>query len=58
MVNPPRQSLNRAVAGVSVGYSAPDAGLGTNHGGFGSSSYGQEYLRLRKLVGVHVLAIR
>jgi len=55
---PTQAILNRAVAGVSVGYSAPDAGLGTNHRGFGSSSYGQEYLRLRKLVGVHVLAIR
>lgn len=49
---------SRSVAGVSMGYSAPDAGFGTSHDGYGSSSYGQEYLRLRKLVGVHVLAIR
>ena len=54
----PLQTItSRSVAGVSVGYSAPDAGFGTSHAGYGSSSYGQEYLRLRKLVGVHVLAI-
>lgn len=49
---------SHSVGGVSVGYSAPDAGFGANHDGYASSSYGQEYLRLRKLVGVHVLAIR
>lgn len=49
---------SRAVAGVSLGFSAPDAGFGANHDGYASSSYGQEYIRLRKLVGVHVLAIR
>jgi len=55
----PVQSVtSRAVAGVSVGYSAPDAGFSANHNGYASSSYGKEYLRLRKLVGVHVLAIR
>ena len=49
---------SRSVAGLSLGYSAPDAGFGANHDGYASSSYGQEYIRLRKLVGVHVLAIR
>lgn len=49
---------SRSVAGVSIGYSAPDAGFGAVHDGYASSSYGQEYLRLRKLVGVRVLAIR
>lgn len=49
---------SRSVAGVSVGYSAADAGFGSAHDGYASSTFGQEYLRLRKLVGVHVLAIR
>jgi len=55
---PVQTITSRSVAGLSVGYSAPDAGFGANHDGYGSSSYGQEYIRLRKLVGVHVLAIR
>lgn len=55
----PLQTItSRSVAGVSVGYSAPDAGFGTAHDGYASSTFGQEYLRLRKLVGVHMLAIR
>ncbi|HGE7396693.1 TPA: DUF4054 domain-containing protein [Yersinia enterocolitica] len=55
----PVQTLtSRSVAGLSMGYSAPDAGFGSNHDGYASSGYGQEYTRLRKLVGVHVLAIR
>lgn len=55
----PVQSMtSRSVAGVSLGFSAPDAGFGANHDGYGLSTYGQEYMRLRKLVGVHVLAIR
>lgn len=55
----PAQALtSHAVAGVSLGYSAPDAGFGSDHDGYASSGYGQEYIRLRKLVGVHVLAIR
>ncbi|EDJ8987702.1 DUF4054 domain-containing protein [Salmonella enterica subsp. diarizonae] len=55
----PLQTItSRSVAGVSLGYSAPDAGFVASHDGYGSSSFGQEYLRLRKLVGVHVLAIR
>lgn len=55
----PSQSVaSRSVGGVSVSYSAPDAGFGSNHDGYASSGYGQEYIRLRKLVGVHVLAIR
>ncbi|WP_145562383.1 DUF4054 domain-containing protein [Yersinia aldovae] len=55
----PVQTLtSRSVAGVSVGYSAPDAGFGSNHDGYASSGYGQEYIRLRELVGVHMLAIR
>lgn len=55
---PIRTITSHSVAGVSLGYAAPDAGFGANHDGYASSSYGQEYLRLRKLVGVHVLAIR
>lgn len=55
---PVQTITSRSVAGVSLGYSAPDAGFGTSHDGYGSSSFGQEYLRLRKLVGVHVLALR
>lgn len=55
---PVQTVTSRSVGGISVGYSAPDAGFGANHDGYASSSYGQEYLRLRKLVGVHVLAIR
>ena len=55
----PIQTLtSRSVGGLSMGYSAPDAGFGSVHDGYASSSFGQEYLRLRKLVGVHVLAIR
>ncbi|HHA0037559.1 TPA: DUF4054 domain-containing protein [Yersinia enterocolitica] len=55
----PAQTItSRSVAGVSMGYSAPDAGFGANHDGYAISSYGQDYTRLRKLVGVHVLAIR
>ncbi|MDF7679099.1 DUF4054 domain-containing protein [Enterobacteriaceae bacterium ESL0689] len=49
---------SKSAGGLSLGYSAPDAGFGVNHDGYASSSYGQEYIRLRKLVGVHVLAIR
>ncbi|EKN5130134.1 DUF4054 domain-containing protein [Yersinia enterocolitica] len=56
--NPMKSIASRSVAGVSIGYSAPDAGFGANHDGYASSGYGQEYIRLRKLVGVHVLAIR
>lgn len=55
--NPMKSISSRSVAGVSIGYSAPDAGFGANHKGYASSSYGQEYTRLRELVGVHVLAI-
>ncbi|PVZ86710.1 DUF4054 domain-containing protein [Serratia sp. S1B] len=55
----PLQAANsKSAGGLSISYSAHDAGFGTNHDGYASSSYGQEYLRLRKLVGVHVLAIR
>ncbi|WP_420919619.1 hypothetical protein [Xenorhabdus bovienii] len=43
---------------MSIGYSAPDAGFGTNHEGYASSSYGQDYLRLRKLVSRHMLVVR
>lgn len=56
--SPMKSIASRAVAGVSIGYTAPDAGFSANHDGYASSSYGQEYIRLRKLVGVHVLAIR
>lgn len=55
---PVQTVTSRSVGGLSLGYSAPDAGFSANHDGYASSSYGQEYLRLRKLVGVHVLAIR
>lgn len=55
----PIQSVaGKSVSGLSVSYTAPDAGFGANHDGYASSGYGQEYIRLRKLVGVHVLAIR
>jgi len=56
--NPMKTIASRSVAGVSVSYSSPDAGFGSNHDGYASSGYGQEYIRLRKLVAVHVLAIR
>lgn len=55
---PVQAMTSRSVAGVSLGFTAPDSGFSTNHDGYATSTYGQEYLRLRKLVGVHVLAIR
>lgn len=55
---PVQAVASRSVAGVSLSFTAPDSGFGANHNGYGSSSYGQEYLRLRKLVAVHVIAIR
>lgn len=55
---PVKTMISHSVAGLSVGYSAPDAGFGANHDGYATSTYGQEYIRLRNLVAVHVLAIR
>lgn len=55
---PLKTATSVSAGGLSVGYSAPDTGFGANHDGYASSSYGQEYIRLRKLVGVHVLAVR
>ncbi|NBM87761.1 MULTISPECIES: DUF4054 domain-containing protein [unclassified Proteus (in: enterobacteria)] len=54
---PVQSATSKAAGGLSIGYSAPDAGFGSNHDGYASSTYGQEYIRLRKLVGVHVMVI-
>lgn len=54
---PVQAAMSKAAGGLSVGYSAPDSGFAANHNGYASSTYGQEYLRLRKLVGVHFLAV-
>ncbi|EQC1411726.1 DUF4054 domain-containing protein [Providencia rettgeri] len=54
---PIQTATSKSAGGLSVGYSAPDAGFGANHDGYASSSYGQEYIRLRKLVGVHVMVV-
>ncbi|MEM8325605.1 DUF4054 domain-containing protein [Morganella morganii] len=54
---PVQTATSKTAGGLSVGYSAPDSGFAANHNGYASSTYGQEYLRLRKLVGVHFLAV-
>ncbi|MDE9519553.1 DUF4054 domain-containing protein [Xenorhabdus bovienii] len=55
---PVQIAMSKSAGGLSTGYSAPDAGFGTNHEGYASSSYGQDYLRLRKLVSRHMLVVR
>ncbi|MEQ4679863.1 DUF4054 domain-containing protein [Providencia rettgeri] len=54
---PVQSATSKTAGGLSIGYSAPDAGFGSNHDGYASSSYGREYIRLRKLVGVHVMVV-
>lgn len=54
---PVQTATSKTAGGLSVGYSAPDSGFAANHSGYASSTYGQDYLRLRKLVGVHFLAV-
>ncbi|HCM63337.1 MAG TPA: DUF4054 domain-containing protein [Morganella sp. (in: Bacteria)] len=54
---PVQAATNKTAGGLSIGYSAPDSGFAANHSGYASSTYGQEYLRLRKLVGVHFLVV-
>lgn len=54
---PVQTATSKTAGGISIGYSAPDSGFAANHDGYASSIYGQEYLRLRKLVGVHFLAV-
>lgn len=55
---PAQSATSKSAGGLSVGYSSPDSGFGADHKGYASSSYGQEYVRLRALVGVHVMVIR
>ncbi|QXF35239.1 hypothetical protein CE143_20225 [Photorhabdus luminescens] len=55
---PVQIATSKSAGGLSIGYSAPDAGFSTNHDGYASSSYGQKYLRLRKLVSRHMLVVR
>ena len=54
---PAQSATSKSAGGLSVGYSAPDAGFGANHNGYAASTYGQTYLRLRPLVGVHFLVV-
>ncbi|MEG0280630.1 MAG: DUF4054 domain-containing protein [Morganella sp. (in: enterobacteria)] len=54
---PVQSATSKTAGGLSIGYSAPDSGFAANHNGYASSTYGQEYLRLRKLVGVHFLVV-
>ncbi len=54
---PVQAATSKTAGGISVGYTAPDSGFAANHNGYASSTYGQDYLRLRKLVGVHFLAV-
>ncbi|EQB7288419.1 DUF4054 domain-containing protein [Morganella morganii] len=54
---PVQTATSKTAGGISIGYSAPDSGFAANHDGYASSIYGQEYLRLRKLVGVHFLVV-
>ncbi|CDM88178.1 DUF4054 domain-containing protein [Xenorhabdus bovienii] len=55
---PVQIAMSKSAGGLSTGYSAPDAGFGANHEGYASSSYGQTYLSLRKLVSRHMLVVR
>ena len=55
--NPVQFAMSKSAGAISIGYSAPDVGFASNHEGYALSTYGQEYLRLRKLVGVHVMVI-
>ncbi|MDC9606856.1 DUF4054 domain-containing protein [Xenorhabdus griffiniae] len=55
---PVQIAMSKSAGGLSIGYSAPDAGFTANHEGYASSTYGQEYLRLRKLVSRHMLVVR
>lgn len=54
---PVQAATSKAAGGLSIGYSAPDSGFAANHDGYATSEYGKQYLRLRKLVGVHFLAV-
>ncbi|HHR6143505.1 TPA: DUF4054 domain-containing protein [Providencia alcalifaciens] len=55
--NPVQFATSKSAGAISIGYSAPDVGFASNHEGYALSTFGQEYLRLRKLVGVHVMVI-
>lgn len=55
---PVQAATSKTAGGLSVGYADPSAGFGANHQGLALSSYGQEYLRLLKLVGRHMLVVR
>jgi hypothetical protein len=55
---PVQIAMSKSAGGLSIGYSAPDAGFSANHEGYASSTYGQTYLRLRKLVSPHMLVVR
>ncbi|PHM54538.1 DUF4054 domain-containing protein [Xenorhabdus sp. KK7.4] len=55
---PVQTATSKSAGGLSIGYSAPDAGFSANHEGYASSTYGQTYLRLRKLVSRHMLVVR
>lgn len=54
---PVQAATSKSAGGLSVSYSAPDAGVISNHDGLGTSEYGKKYLRLRKLVSVHFLVV-
>ncbi|CAQ85200.1 MULTISPECIES: DUF4054 domain-containing protein [Photorhabdus] len=55
---PVQIATSQSAGGLSVGYSSPDSGFSANHDGYASSTYGQAYLRLRKLVSRHMLVVR
>lgn len=53
----PMVATSKTAGGLSVGYANKFTGSGVNYGAYGASAYGIKYFELRKLVGVHFLAV-
>ncbi|HBN5913834.1 TPA: DUF4054 domain-containing protein [Morganella morganii] len=53
----PMVATSKTAGGLSIGYANKFTGSGVNYGAYGASTYGIEYFELRKLVGVHFLAV-
>lgn len=48
---------SKSAGGLSVAYGGINQGLQDEFGSFSATAYGQRYLELRQLVGVHILVV-
>ena len=53
-----RIAASESVGSVSVSYLSPDLGFSDDHEGLALNRFGREYLRLRNLIRMHILAVR